>query len=361
MTICFVLPHPADGPTGGYKVVYEYANRFAADGIKVHIVYSGSIFWTKKPIRFKLSNCVRYVQHIIQGYSGRKWFPLDRHVREHLTLSMNYRHVPKADVYVATSPYTAWYINEYPIEPKRKFYLIQDYENWGPGLAEILEKTYHMQLNKIVISSWLQKLLSDRYNEESTLIQNGFDFSKFHITIPPSQKNKFNISALYHTMDRKRCGDTVAALMIVKNKLPQLTVSMFGVPQRPTELPEWFRYYQMPDVETHNRINNEAAIFVSASEIEGWGLTVGEAMICGQAVCCTDNDGHKEMAIHERTALLSPIRNPNALAMNVIRLLEDDSLRLSIAAEGYKFIKRFTWDDSYHKFKLLINNATGNV
>lgn len=361
MRICFMLPHPAKGPTGGYKVVYEYANRFVADGYDVDIVYSGSIFWKQKPLRYKLSNCIRYIQQLHKGYTCRTWFDLDCRVKEHFTFSMNQRHVPKADVYVATSPYTAWYLNDYNISSKRKFYLIQDYENWGPGLKNILANTYHMPLTKIVISRWLKNLLYNEYGENSILIPNGFDLNKFNLSINYTDKNKYCVSLLYHEMDRKRCCDAIDALRIVKDKYPQLTVTAFGVPSRPKSMPDWFKYYRMPDEITHNRINNEAAIYVGSSESEGWGLTVGEAMLCGQAVCCTDNNGYKEMAIHEKTAFLSPIKNPEALADNIIRLIEDDKLRIRIAKEGNRYIQQFRWEDSYLKFKSLINNAFSYV
>ncbi|MDD6723064.1 MAG: glycosyltransferase, partial [Bacteroidales bacterium] len=68
------------------------------------------------------------------------------------------------------------------------------------------------------------------------------------------------------------------------------------MPARPSGLPEWIDYHQRPDDELHLRINNEAAIYIGTSRTEGWGLTVGEAMMCGQAVCCTDNAGFREMA-----------------------------------------------------------------
>lgn len=350
-SVTFIFPHIALGPTGGYKVVYEYANRLVNDGVEVHVVYSGSVYWKQKPLRFKLSNVVRYLQTLVRGYSAREWFPLDKRVKEHLTLSMNYRHVPKTEVYVATSPYTAWYLNDYPVADSKKFYLIQDYENWGPGLKSILEKTYHMPLRKIVISQWLKRMLQEDYAENCVFIPNGFDFEKFCQTILPEQKDKYCVSMLYHTMERKRCADAIKALTIVKQQIPQLRVNIFGVPPRPAELPNWFIYYQMPDAETHNRINNESAIYVGSSATEGWGLTVGEAMICGQAVCCTDNDGYKEMAIDGTTALLSPIENPEALAKNIIALIENDELRVRIARHGNEFIQRFRWEESYHKLR----------
>lgn len=359
--LCFILPHPAAGPTGGYKVVYEYANRLVEDGFGVDIVYSGSIFWRQKPLKYKLSNCYRYAEHLIKGFSCRSWFHLDKRVKEQLTLSMNYRHMPKADVYVATSPYTAVYLNDYPIAANQKYYLIQDRENWGPGLDAILSQTYHMKLNKIVISKWLHKMLEAEYDESSVLIPNGFDFNKFRLMMLPELRDKFQVSMLYHTMNRKRCDDAFAALALVKKRVPQLRVNIFGVPSCPSGLPEWYTYYQMPDDATHNRINNQSAIYIGSSETEGWGLTVGEAMICGQAVCCTDNDGYREMAIDGETALLSPVRVPEALANNIIRLIEDDELRVKIAYSGHKFIQRFKWDESYKEFKNLLTGETGNL
>lgn len=104
-------------------------------------------------------------------------------------MSLNYRHVPKSDIYVATSPYTAYYLNQYPVETARKFYLIQDREDWGAGLKAILFDTYHYSLHKIVIANWLQRMLREEYKEESVLIPNGFDFTKFSLYIPIEEKN----------------------------------------------------------------------------------------------------------------------------------------------------------------------------
>ena len=94
----------------------------------------------------------RYLETLLKGYSSRKWFPLDKRIREVFPLSMNYRHMPKADIYIATSPYTAWYLDKYPIRKDGKFYFIQGREDWGPGIKAIVDDTYKMSLNKIVIA-----------------------------------------------------------------------------------------------------------------------------------------------------------------------------------------------------------------
>ena len=143
---------------------------------------------------------------------------------------------------------------------------------------------------------------------------------------------------MYHTQELKGCDDGFEALNLVKRKYPDLKVSLFGVYPTPENLPDWITYYRQPDKETFNNIYNSAAIFIATSWSEGWGLVVGEAMMCGCAVACTDNNGYKEMAIDGTTALLSPIKNPTALAQNFIRLIENDPLRLELSERGNEYI-----------------------
>ena len=344
--ISFIFPHPVDGPTGGYKVVYEYANRLVADGHKVNIVYSGSLFWKKKSPYYKLTNCVRYIQHLIKGYSGRKWFALDKRVKEHFTLSLNYRHVPKSDIYICTSPHTAMYVKEYPTD--KKYYFIQDYENWGCATDERLRKTYHYPLKKIVISDWLAKIMQEE-GCNYTVIKNGFDFNFFKKSIDIDKKKRFTVSMLYRVAKQKGCRYGFKALDIVKQSYPQLEVYLFGTDDKPQELPVWYTYFKSPDKETLNKIYNEASIYMGCSTVEGWGLPIGEAMICGAAVVCTDNAGYREMAKDGETALVSPIEDAQGLANNIIKLLKDDALRQQIAKNGNEFIKQFSWDNSYKK------------
>ena len=72
-------------------------------------------------------------------------------------------------------------------------------------------------------------------------------------------------------------------------------------------------------------------------------------MICGAAVVCTDNKGYLEMAKHDENALVSPVRDVQALADNVIRLIEDDELRVRLAGNAMEGIRKFSWDRSYAK------------
>jgi glycosyltransferase involved in cell wall biosynthesis len=186
------------------------------------------------------------------------------------------------------------------------------------------------------------------------IIPNGFDVSYFTLHKPIEERDNYVVSMLYHLADRKRCTDSLAALYLVKEQIPQLQVNIFGTPMKPNGLPAWFTYYRMPDKIMHNKIYNESSIYVAASSSEGFGLTVGEAMICGNAVACTDTGGFRDVVIHNKTGLLSPVYDVNALAANITRLIKDDTLRISFAKAGHEYIKKFTWEVSYNIFKSVL-------
>lgn len=159
---------------------------------------------------------------------------------------------------------------------------------------------------------------------------------------------------MYHKDQRKDLPTAFKAFDIVKEKIPQLHVTLFGVFEKP-ELPSWYDYYQRPNKKLFNELYNNAAIYVGSSQVEGWGLTVGEAMQCGCAVACTDNKGYLEMAKDGVTALVSPVKDPQALADNIIKLIEDNQLRYKIAQCGYNYIQRLNIFNSYKLLKRTLN------
>lgn len=351
--ICFLLPGRLDKPVGGHKVVYDYANRLAADGFEVIIV--NNAFLSSKSAVFKeilrcLHGLIRLIVRVVcHQNTCRKWFSLHSGVKEKTVWSFNYRWMPKADIYVATAAITSHYLLDYDVLDNNKVYFIQGYENWNLTDKE-LRDTYHYPFRKIVISKWLGELL-DEEKETYSVVPNGFSSFEFFCEVPIESKDRYRVTLMYHTMPSKNVKMAMEALMIVKKAVPELKVSMFGVYDRPERLPEWYEYYQNPDKETHNRICNDAAVYIAPSSSEGFGLTVGEAMMCGQAVACTDTKGYLEMAVDEINALVSPVNETKALADNVIRLIQDDELRFRIAKNGLRDIMSFSVENSYKKFK----------
>jgi glycosyltransferase involved in cell wall biosynthesis len=359
-SITFLFPRTGEIPIGGFKVVYEYANRLAKDGYSVNIIYGivsrRSI--TNHIVRFayyflRFFRWLKYYLHF-KDYKPSFWFVTDENINHLLRYSLAEKRIPKTDYYVATSWNTAIWLNDYKrVSIQNKFYLIQHFEDWH-GPHDVVLKTWKMELTKIVIAPWLQKIAEDM-GEKSHLIENGLDGNSLYITIPVSNKNKYSVIMLWHDHPFKGCNIGMEAFSKIKREIPELTVTLFGVPKTPKNLPAWIKYFQKPKLDLLRTLYNESGIFVGTSYSEGWGLTVGEAMLCGCAVACTNNEGYTVVAKNNETALLSEVGNADALSKNIIRLIEDDFLRIRIAKSGNEMIKQFTWERAYNKFLKVIN------
>ena len=138
--------------------------------------------------------------------------------------------------------------------------------------------------------------------------------------------------------------------------IPNLKLILFGVEPGPDNLPDWIEYYQQPSISQLRKLYNSAAVFIGTSSSEGWGLTVGEAMLCGCAVACTDNGGYKAMAIDGQTALVSPVDDEVSLKQNIVRLITDQKLRTTLALQAAEYVKKFDFNTQADKFMKLIMN-----
>ena len=76
--------------------------------------------------------------------------------------------------------------------------------------------------------------------------------------------------------------------------------------------------------------------------------------MCGAALVATDNSSLREYARHEQPALLSPPKNPELLAANVLRLIRDSDLRIALASRGNAYIQRFTWEKAVEQFEATL-------
>jgi glycosyltransferase involved in cell wall biosynthesis len=93
-----------------------------------------------------------------------------------------------------------------------------------------------------------------------------------------------------------------------------------------------------------------ADLFVDAQWHAGWNNPVIEAMACGTPVVCTDIGGVRDFAFHDRTALLVPPHDPEALARAMARMIDDTALRERLAAAALAGIARFDWDKAADEF-----------
>lgn len=352
LRVTFLLPGTGIVPVGGFKIVYEYANRLSQRGHHVAVVHTAARAIDRTGVKKLRSAGVYAFRKLTGRFKPTSWFQIEPSVKLMWVPSLANRYIPDGDVFIATSWQTAEWALGYSLQKGRGFYLVQGLETWDAP-EERVYATWKLPLQKIVIARWLEKIVDSR-GQKAVYIPNGLDFDVYKITTPSAERDPHSVAMLYHDYVWKGSRDGLDALLRVKEEIPDLRVTLFGVPARPPDLPEWFGYQQRASQRVLLAVYNKSAIFVSPSISEGWGLTATEAMMCGCAVAATDIGGHQEFAIHERTALLSPASDSARLADNIMRLIRDPALRIRIAENGHEFVQQFTWEKAVTALESLL-------
>jgi glycosyltransferase involved in cell wall biosynthesis len=329
-------------------MILGYADRLTKRGHKVTVICPQPTFAVKKiksiPILYpkrNVMNLLSYKPHWIKITSGIKYVP-----------SYDEKYVPDADIVVATAWQTASYVMNYSSKKGRKFYFIQHYESLFHGDKDKVDETYLYPIKKIVVSSWLREILKEKFNADSELIVNPIDFDEFYPVRNSYNKNK-RVCMLHHVYEWKGVSDGVKAFKIAKREYPRIKLVMFGAQKRNINIE--CEYHFRPYGAKLRKLYNSCDIFLSPSWREGSGLASIEAMACKCALVTTDTGGCRDYAIPEKTALVSPPKNPEELAENLIRLLGDEDLFQLIAQNGYEHIQTFTWDKAVDKMEKIFS------
>ena len=347
MKITFLTPHI--NISGGVKIILSYVDRLAKKGYKVTVVCSQPTFTKRRikglpiiyPKRF-LMNVLKYEPDWIEVAANIRYVP-----------SYDEKYILDADIIVATAWQTATFVKDYSSKKGKKFYLIQHYESLFHGEKEKVDETYLYPMSKIVVSSWLRKILKEKFNTDAEVIVNPIDLDAFYPTKNDYNKNK-RICMLHHTSEWKVISDGIKAFEIAKKKNPKIQLVMFGAHKKIINYINYEdEYHYKPTSDELRKIYNSCDVFLCPSWREGFGLPSAEAMACKCALVTTDNGGCRDYAIHEKTALISPPKNPEKLAENLMRLLDDEDLLKRIAQNGYEHIKQFTWERAVNKMEKL--------
>ena len=360
LRITFLLPMSAAKPAGGFKVVYEYANFLAARGHRVNVVHPNLLridepFSSLRP-KAKVEAVLRYFKNKwTNGHRPDHWFTVSPSVGMPWTKDLSANNIPDADIVVATAWETAEWAITYPASKGRRFYIIQHLETWS-GPEERVFDTWRAPLEKIVIAGWLQRIATEM-GLKTHLIPNGMDFTRFKQTVPSEDRDPHQLLMLYHVVEWKGSADGLAAFELARKTIPELRLTLFGIDPAPPDLPPGVEYHHQPPQDQLNGFYNRAAVFISPSWTEGWGLPPAEALMCGGAIAVTRGGADEAFAIHEETALVSPIKDPAALAANILRLIRDKELRRRLARQGHALIQQFTWDRSGATLEALMLDA----
>jgi glycosyltransferase involved in cell wall biosynthesis len=297
--VTFIVPHQRP-TTGGVYVIEQFARHLAASGLTVTLV-------------------VRAGEEALRPVPGVEVCRATRLEAEAL---------PAGDVVVYPADMRdAPLVHDLPATVGRPVMLFQGYGT--PG-SPVVDANLAAAGASVAIARWLVDVAL-RYGAPCAYVPEGLDRTIFHPG-PPSAERPPRVSLMTHRLDWKGLEDALAAVACVRRARPDVEVVLFGA--EPVEGVGSF--LDSPTRSEVAALLRSSAVHVVSSWEEGFGLTGAEAIACGAALATTDTKGSRDYALHESTALVSPPRDPEALAHNVLRLLDDLDLRRRLVATGQR-------------------------
>lgn len=333
MKIAIVLPVPQWKIIGGYKVVYEYTNYIVSQGHDVTIFYNAHEGENNKGIPSLIAYLLRY----FVGKFGPHWFCLNHQIHKSVCYTYKGQAFKGFDIIVATAAETAKYVNDSSV--KKKFYFVQDYENWNGRTDKMVNQTFRMNFNIITISKWLQRKIKETSGKVATYIPNGINKDIFFERNNFEKRGKHTLSFLFHDDLRKGCDIAVKIVYRLKKKYSDFEAYVFGYPPRPKEWPNWIHYERKATSQQVSQVMNSTRVFLCTSRQEGFGLTGLESLFCGCVLVTTDCLGIHEYATNDN-AYICPIDDEEKLFLSVCKAFdnqEQTSIKREYARQIFNF------------------------
>jgi len=146
--------------------------------------------------------------------------------------------------------------------------------------------------------------------------------------------------------------DTLRAFALVERRVPHARLIVAGDGRERARLRALAAELGLKQVEFVGaappdrmpELYDRADIFVNSSLVDNMPLSLIEAFACGLAVVSSDAGGIPSLVAGGETGLLSPCGDYEALAANVIRLLEDRRLAARLISRARAACRQYTWE-----------------
>lgn len=346
MRISILLPRYPWHPSGGYIVAYRYASELAARGHSLAVLHPRRLpagGWpAARGVRGKLRRGGARLRDLVaRPHVG--WSAIDPRVQLLYVPYLSARHVPDADVIIATWWSTVEAALRLPASKGALHHLIQGYEVWH-GASERVHAVWRAPVPKIVIATWLIERGLDLGVPRTlmTHVPNAIDPDTFAVQAPIETRPR-RVAMLF-SRDSMKGGELgLEMLHRAREQLPDLTAFLFGGEPAPSGLPEWITYEHRARPARLAHAFNGCAVYLCPSLSEGWHLPPAEAMACGCAVVSADIGGVRDYAHEGATAYLYPAGDVQAGAERLTTLLQDEPARVRLARNAVAKIATFSW------------------
>jgi len=320
MKISFVEPHLR--LFGGIRRVIELANRLMARGHDVTIYHSDGnpCEWMACEAKTRRSTAVLKGQHEVLIYN-------DPNPKDYLLVKL-----AKARLKVH---YTLGLYNSHVLKSKGpRIFLLR---NRKTLILKMMLRAPHLQVSN---ATWMREWLIENMKLRSALLFGGVNHEIFHPVQVVKNPAEMRLLCTGDPRTGKGTNAVLQAVHLARLEEPAIVLD---------------RYYGK-DVQQERMaaVYSAADIFVDGQTSGGWNNPVAEAMACKVPVVCTDIGGVRDFAFHEKTALLVPPDDHQAMAAAILRLSRSPSIRETLRENAFQHIHKFNWDKSAAELERLL-------
>lgn len=197
-----------------------------------------------------------------------------------------------------------------------------------------------------VVSPRISRLLRERYGNaipEPSVVPVALPADAPEAVPLPANSFMFSLLAVSRLEREKHIEDILSALVLVSRKFPKIGLFIAGSGSLEDMLKRRAASLGLSEnvIFLGNRLDarglmKSAQAFIQASAHEGYSLSLIEAALAGAPIATTDAGVVGDVLVPEIDALVSRPLDPDALAKNILRLIENNTLRTSIAEHARK-------------------------
>ena len=228
----------------------------------------------------------------------------------------------------------------------------------GGGAEEFFARSFrYMKLtlnwvNAVAVPSAFLQHVFAKYGVVSRIVPNIIDIERFH-PLPrtlsveaPHLVVTRNLEAIYDIETALRAFAKVrarfpAARMSIAGSGPEL--NRLNALARTMKLGDAVTFAGQLDNATIADLYRDADVMLNPSLVDNMPISILEALACGVPVVSTNVGGIPYLVQHEVNALLVAPRLPDAMAAEVISLLESPSKANALISAGLQLVQRHTW------------------
>lgn len=176
---------------------------------------------------------------------------------------------------------------------------------------------------------------------------------------------KKNIVAVGRLIKQKGFSDLIQAFSFVHKAIPTSRLTILGDGELRPDLQNQIQklglqdYINLPGfVDNPWTVIQEADLFAMSSYWEGLPLVLLEVMACGIPIIYTDCDyGPREVIENERSGILVPVGDIQAISKAIIRVLSDSNLSYLLSFNALKRVKDFDSKIVVSKYEQLFEDV----